>query len=57
VIDAATHIIRPGITTDEIDQVVHDATIAAGICDHFLGLLKISLFVVECMKRDGIVKT
>lgn len=30
VLDAAARIIRPGITTDEIDQVVHDATIAAG---------------------------
>lgn len=30
VLDAAARIIRPGITTDEIDAVVHDATIAAG---------------------------
>jgi methionyl aminopeptidase len=30
VLDAAARIIRPGITTDEIDQVVHDATIAFG---------------------------
>ncbi|URD78788.1 Removes the N-terminal methionine from nascent proteins (By similarity) [Musa troglodytarum] len=30
VLDAAARIIRPGITTDEIDEVVHQATIAAG---------------------------
>eukprot|EP00252_Welwitschia_mirabilis_P026313 TRINITY_DN858_c0_g1_i1.p1 TRINITY_DN858_c0_g1~~TRINITY_DN858_c0_g1_i1.p1 ORF type:complete len:401 (-),score=77.76 TRINITY_DN858_c0_g1_i1:489-1691(-) len=30
VLDAAARIIRPGITTDEIDAVVHDATVAAG---------------------------
>jgi methionine aminopeptidase len=44
VLDAAARIIRPGITTDEIDQVVHDATVAAGICDHLLGLLNLSFF-------------
>lgn len=30
VLDVAARIIRPGITTDEIDKVVHEATIAAG---------------------------
>ncbi|KAL9175986.1 hypothetical protein ABFS82_02G148800 [Erythranthe guttata] len=30
VLDAAARVVRPGITTDEIDAVVHDATIAAG---------------------------
>ncbi|XP_048132762.1 methionine aminopeptidase 1A isoform X2 [Rhodamnia argentea] len=30
VLDAAARVIRPGVTTDEIDRVVHDATIAAG---------------------------
>ncbi|CAL9038049.1 unnamed protein product [Musa banksii] len=30
ILDAAACIIRPGITTDEIDEVVHQATIAAG---------------------------
>lgn len=30
VLDAAARVIRPGITTDEIDEVVHNATIAAG---------------------------
>ncbi|URE39442.1 Heat shock protein [Musa troglodytarum] len=30
VLDAAARIIQPGITTDEIDEVVHQATIAAG---------------------------
>ncbi|CAK9154494.1 unnamed protein product [Ilex paraguariensis] len=30
VLDAAARIIRPGVTTDEIDAVVHEATIAAG---------------------------
>ncbi|XP_019464961.1 PREDICTED: methionine aminopeptidase 1A-like isoform X2 [Lupinus angustifolius] len=30
VLDAAARIIRPGVTTDEIDRVVHEATIAAG---------------------------
>ncbi|KAK1304980.1 Methionine aminopeptidase 1A [Acorus calamus] len=30
VLDAAARVIRPGITTDEIDEVVHQATIAAG---------------------------
>jgi len=30
VLDAAARMIRPGVTTDEIDEVVHEATIAAG---------------------------
>lgn len=30
VLDAAARVIRPGVTTDEIDRVVHEATIAAG---------------------------
>ncbi|CAI0560486.1 unnamed protein product [Linum tenue] len=30
VLDAAARIIAPGVTTDEIDRVVHEATIAAG---------------------------
>lgn len=30
VLDAAARVVRPGITTDEIDAVVHEATIAAG---------------------------
>ncbi|XP_047318232.1 methionine aminopeptidase 1A-like [Impatiens glandulifera] len=30
VLDAAACVIRPGLTTDEIDEVVHEATIAAG---------------------------
>ncbi|KAK4483174.1 hypothetical protein RD792_010354 [Penstemon davidsonii] len=30
VLDIAARVIRPGITTDEIDAVVHEATIAAG---------------------------
>ncbi|KAL8111428.1 hypothetical protein AgCh_019232 [Apium graveolens] len=30
VLDAAARAIRPGVTTDEIDAVVHEATIAAG---------------------------
>ncbi|XP_044491724.1 methionine aminopeptidase 1A-like isoform X2 [Mangifera indica] len=30
VLDAAAQAIRPGVTTDEIDRVVHEATIAAG---------------------------
>ncbi|XP_020971961.1 methionine aminopeptidase 1A isoform X2 [Arachis ipaensis] len=30
VLDAAARIVRPGVTTDEIDKVVHDTTIAAG---------------------------
>lgn len=30
VLDAAARIIRSGITTDEIDRVVHEATVAAG---------------------------
>ncbi|XP_021756326.1 methionine aminopeptidase 1A-like [Chenopodium quinoa] len=30
VLDAAARIIRPGITTDEIDRAVHEATVAAG---------------------------
>lgn len=29
-LDAAARIIQPGVTTDEIDRVVHEATIAAG---------------------------
>lgn len=36
VLDAAARVIRAGITTDEIDAVVHEATIAAGnlFCYH-----------------------
>ncbi|XP_014515901.1 methionine aminopeptidase 1A isoform X1 [Vigna radiata var. radiata] len=30
VLDAAARIIQPGVTTDEIDRVVHETTIAAG---------------------------
>ncbi|GAB4844348.1 Microtubule-associated protein 1A [Ancistrocladus abbreviatus] len=30
VLDAAARIVRPGVTTDEIDRVVHEATVAAG---------------------------
>ncbi|KAE8038714.1 hypothetical protein FH972_011193 [Carpinus fangiana] len=30
VLDAAARVIQPGVTTDEIDRVVHDATIEAG---------------------------
>ncbi|XP_031269636.1 methionine aminopeptidase 1A-like [Pistacia vera] len=30
VLDAAAQVIRPGVTTDEIDRVVHETTIAAG---------------------------
>ncbi|MQL98751.1 hypothetical protein Taro_031470 [Colocasia esculenta] len=30
VLDAAARMIRPGVTTDEIDRVVYEATIAAG---------------------------
>jgi len=30
VLDAAARAVRPGITTDELDEVVHEATIAAG---------------------------
>ncbi|KAK4372019.1 hypothetical protein RND71_007403 [Anisodus tanguticus] len=30
VLDAAARIIRPGVTTDEIDAVVHETTVAAG---------------------------
>ncbi|OVA02997.1 Peptidase M24 [Macleaya cordata] len=30
VLDAAARVIQPGVTTDEIDRVVHEATIAAG---------------------------
>ncbi|KAF2303473.1 hypothetical protein GH714_018695 [Hevea brasiliensis] len=33
VLDAASQVRRPGVTTDEIDRVVHEATIAAGIKD------------------------
>lgn len=29
--DAAARVVRPGVTTDEIDAVVHEATIAAGM--------------------------
>lgn len=31
VLDAAARVVRPGVTTDEIDDVVHEATIAAGL--------------------------
>ena len=30
VLDKAARAIKPGVTTDEIDRIVHDATIAAG---------------------------
>ncbi|XP_042503796.1 methionine aminopeptidase 1A-like [Macadamia integrifolia] len=30
VLDAAARVIRPGVTTDKIDEVVHEATITAG---------------------------
>ncbi|KAJ0111907.1 hypothetical protein Patl1_00238 [Pistacia atlantica] len=30
VLDAAAQVIRPGVTTDEIDRVVHETTVAAG---------------------------
>lgn len=30
VLDAAARVVRPGVTTDEIDRVVHEATIAYG---------------------------
>ncbi|CAL5423852.1 unnamed protein product [Camellia sinensis] len=29
VLDAAAHVIQPSVTTDEIDEVVHEATIAS----------------------------
>ena len=32
ILDAAARVVRVGVTTDEIDRVVHDATIAAGAC-------------------------
>ena len=31
VLDAGARAVRPGVTTDEIDAVVHEATIAAGM--------------------------
>lgn len=31
VLDAAARAIKPGVTTDEIDNIVHDATIARGL--------------------------
>ena len=36
VLDAAARVIQPGVTTDEIDRVVHDATIAAGMSSFIL---------------------
>jgi hypothetical protein len=30
VLDVAARAIKPGVTTDEIDRIVHEATIAAG---------------------------
>ena len=30
VLDAAARVVRPGVTTDEIDEVVHRETIDAG---------------------------
>lgn len=43
--DAAARVIKPGVTTDEIDEVVHEATIAAGWClvDHFC----VALFLIK----------
>ena len=31
VLDAAARAIKPGVTTDEIDRVVHEATISVGM--------------------------
>lgn len=31
VLDTAARAIKPGVTTDEIDNIVHDATIARGV--------------------------
>lgn len=39
VLDAAARVIRPGITTDEIDRVIHEATIAAGMVMDFFSSL------------------
>ncbi|XP_050282088.1 methionine aminopeptidase 1A-like isoform X1 [Quercus robur] len=47
VLDAAARVIQPGVTTDEIDRVVHDATIAAGACLHFALRLQ-EAFVLKC---------
>ena len=30
VLDAAARAVKPGVTTDELDRIVHEATIAAG---------------------------
>lgn len=35
VLDAAARVVRPGVTTDEIDRVVHEATISAGMMMEF----------------------
>lgn len=37
--DAAARMIRPGVTTDEIDAVVHEATVAAGMLIKLLLLI------------------
>jgi methionyl aminopeptidase len=36
VLDAAARIIKPGITTDEIDRVVHEETVARGLVNLYL---------------------
>ncbi|KAF2315377.1 hypothetical protein GH714_039063 [Hevea brasiliensis] len=56
-LDAAARVIRPGVTTDEIDRVVHEATIAAdsgyiGVTSCFsYDLLKLVYLFIEI--RDG----
>ncbi|RWW62881.1 hypothetical protein BHE74_00029973 [Ensete ventricosum] len=47
VLDAAARIIQPGITTDEIDEVVHQATIDAG--------LSMKLSAMESQMQVGVV--
>uniref|UniRef100_A0A2N9IIV1 Methionine aminopeptidase n=1 Tax=Fagus sylvatica TaxID=28930 RepID=A0A2N9IIV1_FAGSY len=42
VLDAAARVIRPGVTTDEIDRVVHDATIEYGM----------SFFILQNFKSE-----
>ena len=51
VLDAAARVVRPGVTTDEIDEVVHRATIDAGRWN-ILGLLTLD-FPVKSRESVG----
>ncbi|KAL6495397.1 Microtubule-associated protein 1A [Orobanche gracilis] len=54
VLDAAARVIRPGITTDEIDAVVHEATVAAGKLEDG-GVVNVDVTVVSDLSETFFV--